>query len=68
MARKHATFVQSLDPVNWGIVTVEAGGEFEEVVADGGATTSIARSWAGVEINVTNSRNDITVPVQVWTE
>ena len=33
-------FVQSLDPVNWGIVTVEAGGEFEEVVADGGATTS----------------------------
>jgi hypothetical protein len=40
MARQHQLFVQSLDLVNWGVVTVEAAGEFEDVVADGGATAS----------------------------
>jgi hypothetical protein len=61
-------FVQSLDQNNYGRVTVGAGDATEDVSADPGGPTSITRSWAGIEINVTNSRSDMDVPVQVWTE
>ena len=60
-------FVQSLDPNNFGQVDVVAGDASEDVGVGGGAATSITRSWAGIEINVTNSRSDMTVPVKVWT-
>lgn len=60
--------VQSLDPNNYAAVFVTAGAGSEAVTVDGGGTTFIDRDWGGLPVNVVNSRNDMNVPVQVWTE
>jgi hypothetical protein len=59
---------KSLDPNNYAGVRVNAGAASEEFGTTGGGTNCIDRDWAGIEITVTNSRNDMDVPVQVWTE
>lgn len=67
-ARSTKLCIRSLDPNNWGKVTIKAGLAEEELGTGGGATNCIDRQWMGIRINVTNSRHDMTVPVQVWTE
>lgn len=61
--------VKSLDPHNYGAVKVTAGlAAPEQVGTTGGGTTMIERNWRGVRINVVNARDDMNVPVEVWTE
>lgn len=61
--------VQSMDPNNGAVVTIDVGSNGRETVETGpGGTTYIDRSWAGLRMTVTNTRNDIRVPVKVWTE
>jgi hypothetical protein len=61
--------VRSLDPKHWGSVTVKVSDAApEELGAGGGATNCIDRRWGGYGVHVTNSRQDMTIPVQVWTE
>jgi hypothetical protein len=67
-ARHTKLCIRSLDPNHWGKVTIKAGLQQEELGTGGGATNCIDRHWVGIRINVTNSRHDLTVPVQVWTE
>lgn len=67
-ARHTKLCIRSLDPNHWGKVTIKAGWAQEELGTGGGATNCIDRHWAGMRISVTNSRHDMTVPVQVWTE
>ena len=62
--------VQSLDTGHYAGVTVRVlnpGNHQEEVGTTGGGTNCIERYWGGSFIRVTNSRNDRTVAVKVWT-
>ena len=61
--------VRSLDPNNYGAVTVQCGdAAAEQLGCGGGQSNCIDREWGGAYVNVVNSRNDMTVPVDVWTE
>ena len=50
----------------WAVQCGDAAAE--QLGCGGGQSNCIDREWGGAYVNVVNSRNDMTVPVDVWTE